>query len=136
MILLMARKNSTPIAGLIVFFFNKRASAEFLAYDGAFLEYGPNHLLYWEAIRLAHEKGYGIFDFGRTSSLNMGLMSFKSKWGTKVVDLPTFYFPPEIAERKNREELSLKYSAVRYVCRYLPDTIQRLLGNILYRHMG
>ena len=47
-----------------------------------------NYFGVWEAIKLAHSEGYKIFDFGRTGINNDGLMSFKSRWGAKVVDLP------------------------------------------------
>jgi len=134
--LLLALKKNIPIAGLIFFMFKKKASAEYLATDYSFLNFNPNHLLYWEAIKIAHEKGFAIFDFGRTSILNKGLMVFKEKWGTKVFDLPTFYYPPEVAENHDLNEAGLKYKAIRMICHSSPKSFQKILGDFIYRQMG
>ena len=134
--LILALKKNIPISGLIYFTFKKRASAEYLATDNSFLNSNPNHFLFWEAIKMAHEKGYLIFDFGRTSILNTGLMVFKKKWGTKVLDLHTFYYPPEVARNHGRNESGLKYKAIRMICGNTPKSFQKILGDIIYRHMG
>ena len=70
--------------------FRDRVSGEFVAVDPAFQNISPNHFLFWEAIKSACEEGYRIFDFGRTSPRNVGLMDFKRRWGTQVTDLPQF----------------------------------------------
>jgi len=134
--LLLALRNNIPMAGLIFFLFKKKASAEFLATDNTFLNFYPNHILYWEAIKIAHQKGCGIFDFGRTSILNKGLLAFKEKWGTNIIDLPTFYYPPEIERKSDLGESDLKYQAISLICRITPKSMQRILGDYVYRHMG
>jgi serine/alanine adding enzyme len=134
--LLLALKKNIPIAGMIFFIYKKRASAEYLATDNSFLNFNPNHLLYWEAIKMAHKKACSIFDFGRTSILNTGLIAFKEKWGTKVLDLPTFYYPPEVSRNHELNESSLKYKAIRMICGNTPKSFQKILGDIIYRHVG
>lgn len=134
--LLMARKKNVAIGGLIVFNFKNQVSAEYLAYDVSSLNYYPNHILYWEAIRRAHEKGNAIFDFGRTSVLNTGLMVFKGRWGTKIVDIPTFFFPSGIARQKQNNEQSYRYRIIRIICQYIPKSMLRIFGELVYRHIG
>ena len=134
--LILASKNNTPMSGLICFRFKDRVSAEYLATDNQFLNLNPNHLLYWEAIQMAHGNGFSIFDLGRTSSFNTSLMAFKGKWGANVIDLPTFYYPPEVSKRMDRNEVSLKYKALKMICRNMPDSLQQVLGSFVYKHLG
>jgi lipid II:glycine glycyltransferase (peptidoglycan interpeptide bridge formation enzyme) len=135
--LVMARKGMIPIAGLIIFHFKNRVSAEYLAYDKEYLvDYCPNHLLFWEAIKMAFEKGFEIFDFGRTPVLNKGLMLFKAKWGTKIVDIPIYYYPSKIAEKKSRDLRDLRYKTLRNICGIIPVSLQTIFGDLIYRHLG
>jgi hypothetical protein len=133
--LLIAMDRNNSCAALIVFSFGNRVSAEFLATDDHYLNSGVNHLLYWSAIAMAQEKGATVFDFGRTSPRNPGLMSFKGRWGTDLADLSQFYYPKTRAKRLYEEE-TLRYKAVRILCRRTPLGMQHLIGGLLYRHLG
>ncbi len=90
---LMAEKDGRAVAGLMVFKFKDRVSAEISVSDTDYQHSSPNHLLFWEA----RTEGYSIFDFGRTAPGNSSLMNFKSRWGTEVSETPHYYFPPEIS---------------------------------------
>jgi hypothetical protein len=63
-------------------------------------------------------------------------MVFKEKWGTKVLDLPTFYYPPEVAENYSLNQSGLKYKAIRMICHRTPTSFQKILGRFIYKHMG
>lgn len=125
-----------PVASGLFFKFNGRFSNEFDAWDIKYKDLRANYLLYWEAIRLAHQEGYRIFDFGRTSANNKGLMGFKSRWGTKVKDLPHYYFPKERATEMAENEASAKYRFISKICRVCPNFVLPTLGKFIYRHMG
>jgi len=135
-VLFLAEKDSRFIAALLLFKFKERVSAEFAASDQAYKNMSPNHYLFWEAIQLAHEGGYKIFDFGRTSPKNKGLMDFKRRWGTKVIDLPMFYYPKQEAEHTAQNEESRKFKLVSKICRDAPNFAQGIIGNFCYRHLG
>jgi len=132
--LLMARKDREPIGGLMLFRFKSRVSAEFAVYNDGFLNVSPLHGLFWEAIQRAHREGYKTFDFGRTAPTNQTLMDFKNRWGTTVVDIPHFYFPKSLCEKKSAKNGSLTHAIVREVCKAAPRPLFVGLGNILYRH--
>lgn len=134
--LLLALKDERKIAGLLQFKFRDRVSVEFAVSDERYRNLSPNHFLFWEAIKLAHEEGYKIFDFGRTSPSNKNLMDFKRRWGTKVIDLPLFLYPPEAADETVNREGTWKYRLVSKMCRSSPDSFQEAIGNFCYRHLG
>ena len=136
MALLLAKQNNQTIAGLIIFKFKTRVSAEFLASDETFLNVSPNHFLFWEAIKSACNEGFKIFDFGRTSPDNKSLMTFKSRWGTTVVDLPQFCYPKELSENIADRETSTSYRLINKICKNSPESVCKMLGHICYRHLG
>ena len=134
--LLFALKDERKIAGLLQFKFGERVSVEFAVSDERYRNLSPNHFLFWEAIKLAHQEGYKIFDFGRTSPSNRSLMEFKGRWGAKVIDLPVFLHPPEAADEIIKREETWKYRFVSKLCSSAPDSFQEAIGNFCYRHLG
>lgn len=61
--MLLARVGQELVAGLILFRFRSRAWYFYGASRGAHREKMPNHLLQWEAIRLARSRGCAEYDF-------------------------------------------------------------------------
>jgi lipid II:glycine glycyltransferase (peptidoglycan interpeptide bridge formation enzyme) len=134
--LLLVRHKGKLVAGLLMFKFKGRCSWEYLAFDKGFENLNANYFGLWEAIKLAHSEGYKIFDFGRTGINNAGLMSFKGRWGTSVIDLPQFYYPKELCSSLNSSEESFSYNFIRKISKNVPDPIFQMMGNFLYRHLG
>ena len=46
----------------------------------------PNMLLYWNLLKFAADKGFKVFDFGR-STMGEGTYKFKAQWGAKPKEL-------------------------------------------------
>lgn len=132
----LAEKDDQPIAGHVLLKYKNRVSAEFAAYDSKWLDLSPNHFLFWKAIEKSYHEGYEIFDFGRTLFTNKGLMSFKDRWGTKVIDLPQFYYTNGHSKNPGKINQSWKYKSISSACRHLPDMFQNFLGNFCYHHLG
>lgn len=133
---LMAVKDGRALAGLMVFKFKDRVSAEISVSDTRSQQLSPNHLLFWEAMKEARAGGYSVFDFGRTAPGNGSLMAFKSRWGTQVAETPHYFFPPEISSRVTQREKSYAYRIVNRICRSAPDPILMRLGEFIYGHLG
>lgn len=131
--LAIAEIGNTPIAGVLLFMFKDRISAEFTTTDWNFINSNPVHFLYWETIKWGHAEGYRVFDFGRTEKSNTGLMSFKDSWGTEVVDLPHFYYP---AGKNGVGRSPLLHKLAFNVFRKSPQFAARLMGSFCYAHMG
>jgi serine/alanine adding enzyme len=132
----LAEIDGKTVAGQILLKFKDRTSVEFLAYDDYYRNLNPSHFLFWHSIKLAHEEGYKLFDFGRTSVFNESLMEFKGRWGTEVLDLPTYYYSKKVnAQRKSREQSKI-YGLVRTVCQKMPSPVFQAFGNFCYHHLG
>lgn len=134
--LLLAEEGDQSIASLILFKFGNRVSAEFGVSDEEFRDKSPNHLLFWEAIKLAFSEGYKIFDFGRTQSTNKTLLEFKDHWGTQVCDMPYYYYPSNMAEKMAEKEESSSFRFMKGLCEKAPEFLYRQIGNFCYRHLG
>lgn len=133
--LFLARHNGQAIGGIIVFKYKERVSAEYAAMDDDFFNLSPNHLLFWTAIKKAQEEGYQVFDFGRTDPNNRGLMDFKSRWGTKTIDLIQAFSPISAAQQIGAHG-AVSQKILRAICEKAPDFGCRAIGNFCYRHMG
>lgn len=126
------------VGSLVVLEFKERASAEFITVDQEYAALHATHFLYWGAIKQACEQGFKVFDFGRTSPNNPGLMAFKQRWGTQVHELPQFWYP-SIGNGRDllaNTETSVKYRLVRFLTRKSPPALLPYLGELCYRHMG
>jgi lipid II:glycine glycyltransferase (peptidoglycan interpeptide bridge formation enzyme) len=134
--LLLAKSDNEYVAGHIYLKFNNRVSMEFEGWDRRFQNMGPNHYLFWEEIKSAHSEGFRIFDFGRTSPNNSGLMRFKDLWATKVIELPHFYYPGNPDMSHGKQENSAAYKLMRLVCRRSPLWASPYIGGFCYRHLG
>jgi lipid II:glycine glycyltransferase (peptidoglycan interpeptide bridge formation enzyme) len=134
--LLIAEQEGKTVAGMLLFKFKGRVSAEFLASDLKYRSVHPDHFLFWEAIKLAYGEGYEFFDFGRTSLSNKTLAAFKNRWGTKEIDLPNYFYPGKNIANGFICEGSLRNRFVRGIFRHTPLTALKCVGNLYYRHCG
>lgn len=132
--LLLADYRGKSIGGIITFTYKNRVSVEYAASDERFRHLSPNHLLFWQAIQRAYNDGYDFFDFGRTSPEDKGLMHFKNRWGTEVVDIPEAYYPKE-THKTNSNNHPFAPCLARAFC-YLPSCVIKQIGHLAYRHLG
>jgi CelD/BcsL family acetyltransferase involved in cellulose biosynthesis len=128
--LLLAYKDSAPIAGTLYLHHGEMLTAK---YNASLLEFWglrPNHLVYWSGIRWGCENGYRYFDFGRTAVDNQHLRDFKQGWGAEEEPLPYTTISgrePNVPSRRSREIISV-------VIRRSPLFVCRALGEMLYGH--
>jgi hypothetical protein len=133
--LLLVEYEKQPIAGMLFFKFKNRVSAELSGINNNFRNLCPDHLLLWEAIKSACNEGFEIFDFGRTSIANVGLMDFKKRWGTEIIDLPFYYYPKDAPMKDGERKSSRSYQIISNVCRKLPNSALKMVGNFIYHHV-
>jgi len=104
---LIAEVEGNPVAGLVLFFFGKRAWYLYGMSSPSHREKMPNYLLQWEAMRSAKAHGCGIYDlwgapdvFDQNDPM-FGVFRFKEGLGATVVRTagawdypvkPIFYF--------------------------------------------
>lgn len=136
MTLLLALYHGQAIAGLILLKYKNRVSAEFAASDETFKQFSPNHFLFWHAIKRSHNENYNVFDFGRTSPVNEGLMNFKNNWGTDVKDLKEYFYFLTKTKNTSEPEKNITYRLAKTIMRLIPQSMATVYGNICYKHLG
>ncbi len=134
--ILGARHQGRALGFILLLQFKGRVSWECIGEDPGFRTLNPTYFLVWQAIQQSYDEGGKIFDFGRTSPQNHGLMDFKRRWGTLMCELPEFLLLLKGSAPKERSEASTAYRLVRAVTPRLPKKAVVLLGELCYRHMG
>jgi FemAB-related protein (PEP-CTERM system-associated) len=113
-------------AGLIVWF---RDTVE-IPWASSIRDYNslcPNNLLYWTALKLAIEKGFKRFDFGR-STPGEGTYRFKEQWGAKPVQLNWQYLLPVGGHLPELNNKNPKFEMAIRIWQKLPLPVTRFLG--------
>lgn len=97
-------------------------------------KYGPNMMLYWEALKLACNRNFRVFDFGR-STPHEGTYRFKQQWGATPVSLYWQYWVkdnkpmPEINPKNPKYQLAIK------IWKTLPLCITNTVGPVIVRNI-
>jgi len=133
--LLLALYKGKAVGGVIVLWFKGMAYYKFGASDKNFIQLRGNQLLMWEAILLAQKKGCHTFEFGRTSSANEGLSRYKDRWGARKVLFSSFLLP---MNRKSKIliESSSRHAILKNVITRMPELVNRMSGELLYKHLA
>lgn len=134
--LILAQHEQKAIAGIILFKYKNRVSAEVAASDDRYKNASPNHFLFWHAINMAFRQGYAVFDFGRTSIKNQSLLDFKTHWGTTTIDLPNFIYSEDKANDLKFAEDKLSYKIIKRFSDFIPQFAYQIFGDFCYRHLG
>ncbi|NOZ61319.1 MAG: GNAT family N-acetyltransferase [Calditrichaeota bacterium] len=132
--LILVELENRVLGGILFFKYKDRVNAEIIAYEQMYRDLYLSQFLYWQAILFAREHNCRIFDFGRTSVFNEGLMNYKNHWGTEIRDLPTYYFSLSGKPEAETRESSTMYNLVRAIGRRLPTPLFQLYGNFFYHH--
>jgi hypothetical protein len=134
---ILARHNGTPVAGAVFFRFRDRSYYKYGAYDLRYQHLRAFNLVMFSAIRYYAEQGCTSFCFGRTEPDNEGLLQFKNGWNADVVDLfyYKFSFKKNAFEAEQTGATSLKFDYTS-VLKKMPVGCLKILGNVLYRHIG
>jgi FemAB-related protein (PEP-CTERM system-associated) len=74
------------VASVLSFYFRDEVLPFYGGGTGAARALAGNDFMYWEVMRRACERGYGMFDFGR-SKIGTGSYAFKRNWGFEPVPL-------------------------------------------------
>ncbi len=106
-------------------------------YGGTIREYNRlavNNFMYWMLIRYGCEKGFRVYDFGR-SKKGTGSFDFKKRWGQVMTDLPYQYFLFRRKSLPDTSPLNPKFSLSIRLWRNLPLPIANTLGPLIARHL-
>ena len=130
----LALHDGKVIAGAVFFQFGRKAIFKYGASDKAYDQYRPSNLVMWHAIRWYAKNGYTSLCFGKSEPNNYGLLQFKDGWGTLRTKIKYYRY-----ELKKQPFFSSYYNNNKFVSTLynkLPISMLKILGNILYRHVG
>ncbi|HDM76984.1 MAG TPA: GNAT family N-acetyltransferase [Deltaproteobacteria bacterium] len=131
--ILLAKLNGRPIAGIM---FLREKEILFAKYNGSikeFLNRRPNHLIYWEALKLAREMSLEYLDLGRTGIDEINLRRFKKTMGAQEELLSYYIFPPAKASEVYGK---FKSSFTNRILKATPLFVNRSVGELFYKHFA
>ena len=123
-----------PIASGLLVGFKDTVEIPWSSSRRDFNRYKPNMLLYWTALSWACERGYRIFDFGR-STPGEGTYIFKEQWGAKAVPLYWHYWMREEGALPELNPQNPKYAAAIKVWKKLPIGLTRMIGPAIVKNL-
>lgn len=94
-----------------------------------------NDFKYWELMRRGCERGYKIFDYGR-SKRGTGQFDFKKNWGFEPQPLHYEYFLINIPSVPEHNPTNPKYRLFIELWKRLPTPVANALGPHIVKHLG
>jgi len=129
---LVVRRDERPVAAAVFLAFGGVLTYKYGASDARFLATRPNNLLFLEAIRWGCRHGMRALDLGRTDWGHESLRAFKLAWGSEERELRYRVLGrPGGGGATARSE-----RALGAVLRRSPPVASRVVGELLYRHVG
>lgn len=120
-------RESKMVAGVMTFFFRDQVMPYYGgALDHAF-RYAVNDFMYWKLLCYGAERGYKLFDFGR-SKAGTGSYDFKRHWGFEPTPLAYQYFLVEQKVLPDLNPLNRKFSLPIQIWKQLPLPLTQWLG--------
>lgn len=87
----------------------------------------PNMLLYWNVLKYSCEKGYKLFDFGR-STPDSGTYYFKKQWGAETVQLYWYYWLRQGGALPELNPQNKKFEFLIKIWQKLPVELTKIIG--------
>jgi FemAB-related protein (PEP-CTERM system-associated) len=133
--LLIVTKDGNTVSAVMSFYFRD----EVLPYYGGGVDVARNlagnDFMYWELMRRACERGYQIFDFGR-SKQGTGSYSFKKNWGFEPQSLFYEYQLHQAKAVPEHNPLNPKYQLFIKAWKKLPLSFANLIGPHIVKNLG
>lgn len=133
--LLVITKDESIVSAVMSFYFRE----EVLPYYGGGTDLARglagNDFMYWELMRRACERGYQIFDFGR-SKQGTGSYNFKRNWGFEPQPLFYEYQLHRAQVVPEHNPLNPKYQLFIKAWKKMPLSIANLIGPYIVKNLG
>lgn len=132
--IVVVRHRDTPVAAGLLLGHRERLEIPWASSIQTYNRMGVNMLLYWEALRLAIDQGYRVFDFGR-STAGSGTHRFKRQWGATEQPLYWHYWLAEGRSMPGLTPDNPRYSAAIKVWQRLPLPVANWLGPRIVKNL-
>jgi FemAB-related protein (PEP-CTERM system-associated) len=94
----------------------------------------PNMLLYWSCLKFACEKGFSVFDFGR-STVEESTYKFKKQWGAEPTPMIWSYWIQDGGKIPDLTPRNRKYQLAIGIWKKLPIPMTQMLGPRIIRNI-
>jgi CelD/BcsL family acetyltransferase involved in cellulose biosynthesis len=129
----IAFQRNQPVAGILTMNHGKTMYYKYGGSDARFNNLGATPMLFWRAIQAAKSAGKEELDLGRSELENLGLISFKERWGAQSVPLTVWRGPADVVSPSLER---LKVRLAKTICACVPHKMVVLAGRLMYRHVG
>ncbi|HUB46651.1 MAG TPA: FemAB family XrtA/PEP-CTERM system-associated protein [Acetobacteraceae bacterium] len=124
-----------PIASVMNFYFREEVLPYYGGGTAKARHRAGNDFMYWEVMRRAADRGYRLFDFGR-SKIGTGAHAFKHNWGFTPAPLHYRYRLAPGATIPDHNPLNPKYRLFIDGWKRLPLPVANLIGPHIVRGLG
>ena len=128
-----AYKDETPVAAILTLRLKDVLYYKYGASDPRFNRLAATPWLFWRAITEAKTNGIREFDLGRTGADEEGLLAFKNHWDSHPRPLFYLRYPAAAA---TMPLAAPKSKIAGRIFASMPETLLRLMGRVIYRHLG
>jgi FemAB-related protein (PEP-CTERM system-associated) len=132
---LTIRKDGRPISSVLSYYFKDAVLPYYTGSRREARALGSNDLMYWAVMRRAAERGYGVFDFGR-SKVGTGPYSFKKNWGFEPRPITHQFLTVKAAEPPNLNPTNPKYALMIAIWRRLPVPLATAISPFISRDLA
>jgi CelD/BcsL family acetyltransferase involved in cellulose biosynthesis len=128
----VAYKGEIPVTAILTISHKQTLIYKYGCSDRRFNNLGGMALLFWNAILEAKANGMEYLDMGRSGKENTGLVTFKERWGAERSSVDYWRYPIQAAQSSSQ-------NLIKYASRFVPhapNASLKMLGRLLYRHIG
>lgn len=133
--ILMITHQGKDVAGVMNFYFRDEVLPYYGGGTAAARQLAANDFMYWEVMRRACERGYRLFDFGR-SKRGTGAFDFKKNWGFTPEPLHYQYRLNKGTELPDLNPLNPKFKLFIEIWKRLPLGVANAIGPHIVRNLG
>jgi FemAB-related protein (PEP-CTERM system-associated) len=134
-VLTVVDPGGAPISSVLSFYFRDEVLPYYAGDDERARELAGNDFKYWALMRDACERGYRVFDYGR-SKRDTGSFDFKKNWGFEPSPLHYEYVLYRGQDVPQNNPMNPKYRALIGTWRRLPRGLANMLGPHIVRNLG
>ncbi len=124
-----------PLSSVLSFYFRDRVMPYYTGSLDRARTVGSNDFMYWRLMRRAIERGYAVFDFGR-SKVDTGPYAFKKNWGFTPEPVAHEFLMRAGESMPEINPLNPKYRLFIAMWRRLPLAVANLVGPHIVRNIA
>ncbi len=133
--LIVVDEQGTPVSGVMSFYFRDEVLPYYSGDALAARDLAANDFKYWELMRRACERGYKVFDYGR-SKQGTGSYAFKKNWGFEPTPLFYQYRLYQRDSIPQNNPSNPKYKLFIAAWRRLPVAVANFIGPYIVKNLG